>query len=103
MAATARKANPPVAEKDDGRPAWWDFDADGPTVTGAFVRAGKGGTRIGGTSPFIVLDVDDGGGLRTIWCHHEVLRREIAQQKSPAQAGLFLVGGDGIEPPTSCL
>jgi hypothetical protein len=82
MATRAKKNAEPVVA-DDGRPAWWDFNSpeDGPTVEGPFVRAGKGGTRIGGTSPFIVLEVE-GQGERTVWCHHNVLRNEIAREIS---------------------
>jgi hypothetical protein len=93
VAARAKRVvEPVVAEpEDDGRPAWWDFNSeqDGPTVEGAFVRVGKGGTRIGGTSPFIVLEVE-GQGERTVWCHHAVLVNEIKreiEERGPIKEG----------------
>ena len=58
-------------------PTWWDWDEDGKSIEGAFVRAGTGFTQMG-PRPFVVLELD--GVERTVWLHHEVLRNQFARE-----------------------
>jgi hypothetical protein len=58
-------------------PAWWDWDSDGKSIEGAFVRAGTGYTQMG-PRPFVVLDHE--GDERTVWLHHDVLRNLFARE-----------------------
>ena len=58
-------------------PSWWDWDPDGKSIEGAFVRAGTGYTAMG-PRPFVVLELD--GGERTVWLHHDVLRNQFARE-----------------------
>jgi hypothetical protein len=60
-------------------PAWWDWseDADGDTVEGAFLRAGRGFTAQGERA-FVVLDVD--GTERTVWLHHDALSSAFSRE-----------------------
>ncbi len=58
-------------------PRFWDWDEDGKSVEGMFLRANVGYTA-NGPRPFVVLDVD--GDERTIWLLHDVLRNQFARE-----------------------
>jgi hypothetical protein len=87
--STRAKKPPQAAVEPEERPDWWDFDTDGELVVGTFVKAGKGGTRMGGMSPFVVLDLGD-EIVKTVWLHHKTLReqfrREVAE-RGPIKEG----------------
>ena len=72
---TTPKTTPPPEAPEF--PSWWDWDEDGKSIEGTFVRAGTGYTQMG-PRPFVVLDV--GGTERTVWMHHEVLRSVFARE-----------------------
>jgi hypothetical protein len=73
MAGTKATPTPDAPEY----PSWWDWDKDGKSTEGAFVRAGTGYTQMG-PRPFVVLDVDS--VERTVWLHHEVLRNWFSRE-----------------------
>ncbi len=66
-------------------PSWWDWEEDGETVAGTFIRIDRGYTAMG-ERPFVVLDVN--GAPRTVWLHWEALRNQFVRevQRRPDRA-----------------
>lgn len=67
----------PTAPEAPEYPQWWDWDENGNTASGTFVRAGRGYTQHG-DRPFVVLEID--GEERTVWLHQDVLRNLFARE-----------------------
>jgi hypothetical protein len=74
-----------TAERADGQPSFprtWDWDTDGPTAAGTFVRFDSGPTKGYGRKPIVVLRIE--GEERSVWILETALfgrfRDEIAQR-----------------------
>ena len=78
---------------DSDFPQYWDFEADGDITRGKAVRMTKGATKLYGSKPIAVLEVD--GEERSVWLSRFVLR-EAFKEEFEARGKVELVPGEEI-------
>jgi hypothetical protein len=77
-------------QHDSDYPAYWDWDKDGLSVTGKFIRLDEAPSKFGLT-PIVVLFLEDGTS-RAVWLNRTALKSQFAEELERRGAQDFVVG-----------
>jgi len=77
------------ASSESGFPRYWDWDEDGLTAAGTYVKIDSAATQFG-TKAIIVLEID--GEERSVWVNQEALRSKLGAELERRKARDFNLG-----------